>query len=97
MEKMDTKSPHEKYDTIGVFIETIQDIKEPDNVSEIDKKMSGVPSYFNKYHLIRQNNLMLSQMVIIIPIIISDLSLYFFPRKIKYDKNNKTARNLPIL
>lgn len=38
------KVAHEKYDTIGEFIEMIQDIKEPDNVSEIDREMSGVPS-----------------------------------------------------
>lgn len=38
------KVVHEKYDAIGEFVEMIQDIKEPDNVSEIDREMSGVPS-----------------------------------------------------
>lgn len=38
------KVVHEKYDTIGEFVEMIQDIKEPENVSEIDREMSGVPS-----------------------------------------------------
>ena len=38
------KVVHEKYDAIGEFVEMIQDIKEPDNVSEVDRELAGVPS-----------------------------------------------------